>query len=348
LGLVLSALPARGAEQTPRLEISIPIEVQNDWTYDSDDAANRHNQLFPKIEPEATLHVMPGLSLVGHAVIEPVREAEAGEDRYFEDVGVFMEELYADYAFSRYGLRGGKFGVAFGVGWDITPGVYGTDFAEAGYELTERIGLAGRAKLETEAAGAYTFIAHGFFRDTTVLSESLGRGRGTTDHGDGGVSNTEDLSSYALTLDGENLAGVTELGARLSFVRQARGVDSTEAETGISAALWHKMKLGKGLTLSPMIEYVHYDDADGVSGQDRDFLTLAGRLDWQSWNLALAYTGRDTDATGGGDVNDFQFQVSAGYAFDFGLEFDVGWQIVNEGGIESQRIGLLAAYALKF
>ncbi len=346
--IVVGPATVFGAEHTPRVEVSIPIEVQNDWTYDSDDAGNRHNQLFTKIEPEATVHLIPGLTLVGHAVLEPVRNPDAGEDRFFEDEGIFVEDLYLDYAFARHGLRGGKFTPAFGIGWDITPGIYGTDFAEAGYEFAERIGIAGRAGFEIESAGAYTLTAHAFFLDTTFLSQSLGRGRGTTDRGDGGVSNTEDLSSYALTLDGEKIAGIDGLGARLSYIRQAKGVDNETDETGVSAALWHDLKLGEELTLSPIVEYVHFDDAEGVDGQDRDFLTIAGRLGWRSWNLVLAYTGRDTETSGAAEIDDYQFQVSAGYSFEFGVDVDVGWQIVEESDIETQRLGVLVAYTASF
>lgn len=337
-----------GAEHTPRIEISIPIEVQNDWTYESDDPGNEHNQLFTKIEPEVTIHLTQGLTLVGHAVIEPVRDPAAREDRAFEDHGVFVEDLYVDHAFGRFGFRGGKFTPAFGVGWDITPGIHGTDFAEAGYELAERIGISGRVGFEIETAGAYTVTLHAFFLDTTVLSESLGRGRGTTERADGGVSNTEDPSSYALTLDGEAIAGIDGLGARVSYIHQARGEGDAADENGLSAALWHEIRLGPDLTLAPVLEIVHFDDADGVDGQDRDFLTLAGRLGWHGWNLTLAYTGRDTKASGAPEVDDEQFQVSAGYSFEFGLDVDVGWHRVEEGGIKTRRLAVLVAYTAGF
>ncbi len=346
--IVVGPAMVHGGEHTRRVEVSIPIEVQNDWTYDSDDAGNEHNQLFTKTEPEATVFLTPGLTLFGHAVIEPVRDPDPGENRAFEDEGIFVEDLYVDYTFGRYGLRGGKFAAAFGVGWDSTPGVYGTDFAEAGYEFTERIGVAGRVGFEVESAGAYTVTAHAFFLDTTFLSESLGRGRGTTERADGGVSTTEDLSSYTLTLDGENVAGIEGLGARLSYIRQAKGEGDEDDEKGFSAALWHEMKLGKDLTLSPVVEYVHFEDAEGVEGQDRDFLTAAGQLGWRSWNLTLAYTGRDTDASGTPAVDDYQFQVSVGYSFELGIDVDVGWQIVEESDVETQRLGVLVAYTASF
>jgi len=37
----------------------------------------------------------------------------------------------------------GKLNVGFGVVWDKTPGLYGTDFEEDGYETSERIGVIG-------------------------------------------------------------------------------------------------------------------------------------------------------------------------------------------------------------
>ena len=112
--------------------------------------------------------------------------------------------------------------------------------------------------------------------------------------------------------------------------------------------MWHELRLGEEFTLSPMVEYVQFDDAEGVDDQDRDFLTAAGRLGWRNWNLTLAYTGRDTETTGAPEIDDYQFQVSAGYSFGFGLDLDVGWQIVDESGTETQRLGVLAAYTAKF
>lgn len=301
------AIPAAAtaAESFPRIEASVPIEIEDDWNYRSDDSTTEHNQIFTKIEPEATIHLSPGLRLFGHAVIEPVRDPEARKDRAFEDHGVFVEDLYVEYEFGRYALRGGKFTPAFGVGWDITPGIWGTDFAEAGYELAERIGVSARARFADGRGGDYALTAHGFFLDTTVLSESTGRGRGTTDRSDGGVSNTGDPSSWVLTLDGDNLAGVEGLAARLAYVRQAPGKGDNGDEKGVSVALWHRVALGPTLSFSPMIEFVVLDDMAGVADQRRDFLTFAGRLDWKNWNVTLAHTARDTDIPAAADTEDF-------------------------------------------
>lgn len=349
--VVLSlAIPDVGAaESSPRFEGKAVIEIQNDWNYDSEDRDNEHNQLFTTIEPEATLHLVPGLSLFAHAVIEPVRDPGPGEDRAFEDEGAFIEDLFLRYETDRFAFQGGKFTPRFGLTWDIAPGIYGTDFAEAGYEFSERIGVLGSVTLaDGKIFGSHTLSAHTFFLDTSVLSQSVGRGRGTTDKVDGGVSNTENFTSYAFTLDGENVAAIDGLGYHLAYIRQAPGNGDQSDERGFAVAVTHNIDLGDGFSLSPLIEYVHFGDAEGVGGQDRDFLTLAGRLDWNSWNLSVAYTKRDTKATGSEEIEDFQFQTSVGYQFAFGLEVNLGWYIGNENGIETRRIGALLAYTVPF
>ena len=48
------------------------------------------------------------------------------------------------------------------------------------------------------------------------------------------------------------------------------------------------------------------------------------------------------------EIDDYQFQVSAGYSFKFGVDIDVGWQIVEESGVETQRLGVLVAYTASY
>ncbi len=71
-------------------------------------------------------------------------------------------------------------------------------------------------------------------------------------------------------------------------------------------------------------------------------------LNWKSWNLALAYVDRDTDNTDGAHTNDYNFQVSAGYEFGFGLAVDVGWSIAEESDVETRTVGVLFAYTFEF
>jgi len=84
-----------------------------------------------------------------------------------------------------------------------------------------------------------------------------------------------------LLCDGKNIAAIKGLGYRLSYIRQAPGEGNETDETDFLIGLTYALALGNGVSLSPFIEYVHFEDAESVTGQDRDFLTLAGRVDWK-------------------------------------------------------------------
>ena len=75
-------------------------------------------------------------------------------------------------------------------------------------------------------------------------------------------------------------------------------------------------------------------------------MTFAGQFEWQRCNLAAAWTQRHTFKMA--DDRDYQFQISEGYRFDFGLSVDVGWKIADESNVETQTVGMLASYLFKF
>ena len=53
--IVATALPAFAtSDKPPRIEGAVPVELQADFDYDSDDSGNKRNNLFLKLEPEIT------------------------------------------------------------------------------------------------------------------------------------------------------------------------------------------------------------------------------------------------------------------------------------------------------
>ena len=48
------------------------------------------------------------------------------------------------------------------------------------------------------------------------------------------------------------------------------------------------------------------------------------------------------------DNADSHFQISARYAFAFGLTVDVGWKVSEDDATETRTLGILAAYAIEF
>lgn len=346
---MLSPATANEADEAayPHISGEVAVEVQNDWSYDSDDAGAELNDLFTKIEPVLEVHLLPGLSLLAHAVLEPVAGPGPRENRVFEDQGLLLEDLYIRYDSGIFSLRGGKFTPNFGLAWDAAPGVYGTDFAEDGYEFAERIGLGASLTHKDEELGTHGLSASAFFLDTSALAGSAFTSRPRPRRGDGGVGNTGDLSSFAIALDGGEAALLPGLAYHLAFIRQAAGAGDASDETGFAAALSYAIAVGE-VEFQPFVEHVRFDDADGVAGQDRYFLTTSLRATWGDWNLALSRTGRVTEPPGGADIADELIQVSAGYDFGLGFTLDVGWRHTEEAGVDTEILGALLVWSTEF
>jgi hypothetical protein len=330
----------------PRVDASISIEVQNDNTYKSQDNDAELNDLFTTTEPEVTFHFNRQLSLLVHGVLEPVKDPGPLDDRYFEDHGFYLEEIKLQYDADWIFGFGGKFAPNFGLAWDTAPGVYGTDFAED-YEFAENIGFGGGLVYASDSVGTHTVSASTFFQDYSILSDSAITRRGRTRVGDGGVGNTGDFASFAVSVDGAEIPFAPGFAYHAAFIQRGKGKGDTEDEKGLVFSGSYTVEL-QGVTVTPLVEYAHFFDADGVNDQERGFLTTAVQLEWQSWNLALSRTSRDTNRPNDSDIDDALYQVSAGYSFDFGLTADVGWKIADEEGVESQTIGFLLTYARDF
>ncbi len=43
-----------------------------------------------------------------------------------------------------------------------------------------------------------------------------------------------------------------------------------------------------------------------------------------------------------------QIQISAGHAFDFGVDIDIGYKFVDDEGVESHVVGFILHYAFDF
>lgn len=344
MSLLVASSGVSAEEVTPRVELEVDVELQDDGNFTSDDPDNEFNELSTKIEPAIGLYLLPGLSVQSVLVFEAIDNTQPGEDRYFDQHGLYVQELYLLYEQPAFALYGGKFNPGFGIAWDAAPGVYGTEVAEDAYEQTERIGFGGALNFGGEGIGGegfgeHSLAAQSFFADTSVLSESLGEPRGPLRLSDGGPANTEDLSSFSLTLDG----GFPELpgapGYHLGFLRNEGGPGSPEDEYGLAGALFAEIPLGEETSLSPILEYVHLENA-GAEVDDQDIVTGGATLAHGPWNLALSHSSLSGD---GDDIH--QSQISVGYSFDFGLDVDLGYKHNREGDVDSHTVGVLLHYA---
>ncbi len=207
--------------------------------------------------------------------------------------------------------------------------------------------MGGSYTFSSSDAGEHTFSLSSFYADTTSFSNSIITRRERTRKSDGGVGNTEDFSSFAVALDGSKLPGVPDLSYHLAYINQGNGETETEDQTGVAFALEYPITLSE-VTVTPLVEYVHFNDADGSPDMERRYLTTSLSAEYQNYNLAVAYSARTTEEAGNPDIDDSLFQVSAGYAFENGISVDAGWKTTEEEDIDSKTFGLVIAYSIEF
>lgn len=327
----------------------LSVEIQSDNTYDSEDPDAELRDTYTTTE--AGVDVTFGEFMLAHGgfVFEPVLDPDPGKNRFFEDHGLYAEELYGQVnAGHGISVLGGKFNPAFGTAWDVTPGIYGTDFAED-YETTERLGLAVAMEREAGLLGTVTLAGSLYHLDTSELSRSAFNDRGRTSISDGGASNTEELDSYTITLDAKEasaLAGASlHLGYR--FQKQGKTINDLADERGYVAGL-NGSRTYNGVEFNWIGELAYLENAEGTL-DDVWYYILGGQLVFsEKYNVAASYTGRPRDVSGGSDFNDKEIQVSAGVELVHGWTLDAGYKYHVESDVENHTVGLLFAKAIEF
>ncbi len=267
---------------------------------------NRKNSTAcpPRLEPGLTVGLTDQLSVNAGLVLQPVQDpAVAGDDRVFDDQGFFVEVLTLDYEAVPVHLFGGKMHVNFANAWDVTPGVYGTDLAEE-YEMAENIGLGGAYSFETGEARTHTITAQTFFLDTSGLAESAFTQRKKTREGDGGPGNTGSFKSFAVSLDGGNIAALKGFSYHAAYVHHTNDTVSAENESRFAVNGAYEFALPGDITAQPSVEYVRFDDADGTQDQDRTYLTAALAFTYGDWNMAFSGTFKETEAADGTETDE--------------------------------------------
>jgi hypothetical protein len=347
----------------PRIEGEIVIEIQNDWNYDAPDSNDELNNLYSTTEGDFNLFptaALPGLFANLHLTWEEVTDNFKGDNRYFASQGVFVETLSLNYEADWWSAIGGKFNPNFSIAYDAAPGIYGTDIPEDEIEISERIGFGGGVTYDAEAYGAHTLSGSTFYLDNTILSGStLYTSRPRVKTNQGGPSNTESLESFALVVDGAEIAALPGFNYQVGFLHQdvdrvvdeddtvLPGSETADENRVVVAGQW-AIGVSDDITVTPLLEWVRFWNAEGYDDEDRNYLTASALFEYQNWNFSVATTQRWTDPKGGSSFNDNQWSMTAGYLFDFGLQLDVGWKVLSDDGDSYRTLGGMASYVFEF
>lgn len=332
----------------PSLSGEISAETQGEWTYAADDD-NERWRLGGEANAYLTLGLTERIALETSLMFEQVEDHEAGEDDFFENHGAYVEELKLTWTGEALSAFAGKYNPAFGIAWDRAPGIWGDEFA-GDYEMTERLGAGGGARFGGGSWGMHAVTAGAFFADTSFLSDSLGKSRGNLDLSDGGASNTEDLSSLAVALDSEGMAGVQGLSTHAALRHQSEGDEDSagENETGYALGASYSFPVQERYEVALTGEYAGFDNFDAVR-EDRTYLTLGGEVTIDGkWTAHTTWTGRETEINGAEDDSDDMMTFGGGYRFDNGIKLDGGYLYKQESDIDSHTVGTKLSYDFSF
>ncbi len=277
-----------------------------------------------------------------------------GNNRFFDDHELIVRDLNVTYDNETFGVIAGKFTPVIGFDYHLFPGVYGYQSIEE-YAVREKIGVGGNLKLNAGDFGRHRLDVSTFFADTTFLSDSLLDERNRTDKSDGGVSNTEDFSSFAISVGGGDFYSldnniVEGISYRFGFAHQGAGEGDEEDETRYSASLQYEHDFTADLKGRLIGEIMHIDHLNGEKPHDRTYFTSGLELTWKQWNFGTTWTHinnrnpEEADEAIDGDI----FQASVGYTFDIGIGLGIGYRMQDEEGEEKHRIGALISYAYEF
>lgn len=339
----------------PYLKGEAELEFEHDNVFDADDPDSEGSDTYNTTTISVGAYFSERFSLHGTFVFEPVLDPEPGEDRFFEDHGLYAEELYAKLTFDPFELYAGKFNPAFGKAWDDTPGVYGTDLAED-YELSERIGAGFSLSREKTPLGDLTFKAAAFTADDTLLSQSVITNRGRTRREDGGLSNTGDLDSFAFSIESEEIPGFAGLSFNIGYVHQAAGIDDLDDQNGFVLGLQLE-RTYNNVKIEAIGETAYFDYGGNLYDEDDAdefvdtlwYYTLGAQATINDrYRVSASYTARYADLFDGTEFDDYQYQVSAGMKLGREWWLDAGYKFLQEQGEDSHTVGLLLTKTIEF
>ena len=299
----------------PCLEYSGHVDLNTAWLIPTDSGVSNSYDIGPEAETEFTLRMFDGFSVLTNLKAEPVLDVDPGTNRFFSDIGAYVEVLQANVAICDLTSFGGKIHPAFGHAWDVTPGLHGTDLAED-YELKERLG--GGASYAFDGFGFNNVLsASAFTADRTMFSESVFTNRGRRSLADGEAGNTDGVSSFAVALDGCAGAEVDscyddgKFGYQVAARYQKGGEDSEGNELGFLGSVIKSFAVGEDTTIRLLGEAAWFRDFQGGADNAIAF-TGSGALEQGPFTYSLSYS-QERIFADGADIIDHLVDATATY-----------------------------------
>ena len=347
-----SYVPPKSISEWPKFGTEFQYQAEYDQFSLPQTAETR--QIVLAAQHEALLELDNHWWFSNLMTLQPMQDPRIGKTTVLGKEGLFAEELYGQWNNQILKVKFGKFAPNFARAWFLTPGVYGQDFV-SDYALSEDIGVEASYVLVPETYGRHQISIATFMADRTFLSESLFYNRGKLHLSDGGPGNTNAPKSWVFSYDAANIpVGHGALDYQLSYATLGQGQGDSGQERRLSGGFNINMPLngsveetlrGHFAELRLIGEAVREWDADGVSGQKRDYVTEAAEYVHGTWVFDLTETDRWT-RNPGSDVHDRLTTASIGKAIPSDTTIALGIGQHHESGVNSLWFGLQLSQTL--
>lgn len=331
----------------PNLQIVVPIELKWSNTFEAEKADDEVSDLYVEIEPDITIGINEWLSVNFGLVFENTEDPEFGEDRVFENQGLFVETAQAIASFGQLTVNAGKFTAPFSIAYQYVNGFYGDKLNEE-IEVSERWGVGAAYNLTGDGTEQGVILrAAAFNRDTSFLSGSVFSNRGRFDRSDGGNGNTDGLDNVAVALDVIHWEGLPEFHFHAAYMFQKAGDgDVSDQNAYVFGVNWDK-EISDNAAYEVLVEWAHsdgalgYADAESAPGAAQDDFTMAVSGKWyKKWKGSIGYSLRDIDDPTGGDEEVRLFNAAIGYYIDKNWMAEIAYMNLDKDDKDSQSVGL--------
>jgi hypothetical protein len=344
-------------EQTvPYLTVHTDVRVYAEQVYEADESGEEIFDLKTHAHADIEFSPIENLFIRSSLKLEEKHShdhggggaAPDGKDVYFENHVLMIEELKLVYAPGRWDVFGGKFNPVVGLDQHDIPGWYGYEVEEE-YSILGRMGAGAAYTFETANLGDHRLEMSGFCRDTTALNQTLiNSGEEPDSRSDGGVANTHDFSSWAVSLSGEPLYAalgdtVHQLRYVLAYARQDAGygaeADREDEERGVIGGVY-TATLTETLQLKGVGEFKNIRNYHTHGDDDLRISTAGLGLSWLGWEFGGSYSALDHT----GEPDGEHIQASLGYVWSSGFGVSSGWKLSDEEGEQKKSVGLMVSY----
>lgn len=358
---IFSAAYAKESQQFPNISGNILFQFEADRVLSTNASGVSPNNAYIYIEPNMSLNfnknwsmktdwrLNPNDSLTTRNSTYPERYRtifQSGRGFNPQDEGLLIEELKLNFENEDLRVYAGKFDPTFGTAYrkEKRIGVFTAQFAED-YNLREKIGVGGSAFLENSK-----ITVNSFFNDTTGLSRSAINDRGRASSNDGIAGNTGTISSYSVSMDGDNFFGVENWFYNVGYRSLGvASVNDSKREKGYVFGSEYSYKLGYQTSIIPFVEIVKIDNFTGEQGRNANYETIALIGKYSSWTSSVSYLSRNIKQSQRTyNINDHQLQLSVGYKITNNLTIDLSRSTVKENGNSGSLVGAMMSYLYHF